>query len=121
MRGRVAGQYFPRLVERSGRARGYLGWRRGLVLVLLASCGTLPLLAHASPPDPTWLPGIYDNADYDDVIGLLTDTAAVCELPAATADPSWLRFWPGLTGSALVGPDAVLLGFRLRSSSTTGR
>ncbi len=88
------------------------------MLVLLASCGTLPLLAHASPPDPTWLPGIYDNADYDDVIGLLTDTAAVCELPAATADPSCLGFGSVLSGSASVVPDAVLLGFRLRSPPT---
>ena len=85
------------------------------MLVLLASCGTLPLLAHASPPDPIWLPGIYDNADYDDVIGLLTDTAAVCELPPVTADPSCLGFGPVLSGSASVVPDAFLLGFRLRS------
>jgi len=29
-------------------------------------------LAHASPPDPTWLAGVYDQADFDDVVGLLT-------------------------------------------------
>ena len=28
-------------------------------------------LAHASPPDPTWIAGIYDDADHDDVILLL--------------------------------------------------
>jgi hypothetical protein len=88
------------------------------VLVLLASCGTLPLLAHASPPDPIWLPGIYDNADYDDVIGLLTDTAAICELPPVTADPSRLGFGPILCGSTSVVPDAFLLGLRLRSPPT---
>ena len=74
MRERVAGKYFPHLVERNHRARGHLRWRRCLVPVLLACCGILPLLAHASPPDPIWLPGIYDDADYDDGIGLLTDT-----------------------------------------------
>jgi hypothetical protein len=118
MRERVAGQYFARLVERDDRARGHLWWRRCLVLVLLACSGTLPLLAHASPPDPIWLPGIYDNADYDDVIGLLTDTAAVRELPLVAADPACLDFWPVLGGSASVVPDACLLGFRLRSPPT---
>jgi hypothetical protein len=32
-------------------------------------------LAAASPPDPTWIPGFYDDDDFDDVvvdIGLLT-------------------------------------------------
>jgi hypothetical protein len=33
------------------------------VLVVSVVC-----LAHASPPDPTWIPGIYDAADFDDVI-----------------------------------------------------
>ena len=118
MRERIAGQYFARLVERDDRARGHLWWRRCLVLVLLACCGTLPLLAHASPPDPIWLPGIYDGADYDDVIGLLTDTAAVRELPLVAADPACLDFWPVLGGPASVVPDAFLLGFRLRSPPT---
>ena len=118
MREGVAGQYFARLVERDHRARGHLRWRRCLVLVLLVCCGTLPLLAHASPPDPIWLPGIYDNADYDDVIGLLTDTAAVRELPLVAADPACLDCWLVLGGSASVVPDAFLLGFRLRSPPT---
>src|ERR1700675_2184319 len=41
-----------------------------LITVLIA----LTPLAYASPPDQTWLPGIYDNADYDDVILALTAT-----------------------------------------------
>src|SRR2546427_5446018 len=24
--------------------------------------------AYASPPDQTWIPGLYDNADFDDVV-----------------------------------------------------
>ena len=118
MREGVAGQYFARLVERNHRARGHLRWRRCLVPVLLACCGILPLLAHASPSDPIWLPGIYDDADYDDVIGLLTDTAAVRELPLVAADPACLDFWPVLGGSVSVVRDAFLLGFRLRSPPT---
>lgn len=38
-----------------------------LGLVLL----TLVAFAHANPPDQTWQPGIYDDADFDDVIALI--------------------------------------------------
>ncbi len=37
----------------------------GLLLILIA----LVPLAHASPPDPVWIAGIYDGADFDEVIG----------------------------------------------------
>ena len=42
----------------------------GLVTAILA----LAPAAHASPPDQSWLPGLYDNADFDDVILLITST-----------------------------------------------
>jgi hypothetical protein len=32
---------------------------------------TLVAFAHASPPDETWRPGLYDEADFDDVIDLI--------------------------------------------------
>jgi hypothetical protein len=32
---------------------------------------TLVAFAHASPPDETWRPGVYDEADFDDVIDLI--------------------------------------------------
>ena len=118
MRERVATQYFGLLVERVDRARGHLWWKRYLVLVLLAYCGTLPIAAYASPPDPIWLPGIYDDADYDDVIGLLTDTTAIRELPLIATGPAPIDFWPVLGGVASVVPDAFLLGFRPRSPPT---
>ena len=118
MRESVAGEYLTRLVEQDDRARGHRRSRRCLVLILLVCCGTLPLLAHASPPDPTWFPGIYDNADYDDVIGLLTDAAAVRELQLIATGPACLGFWPVFGGAASVTLDAFLLGFRLRSPPT---
>jgi len=48
-------------------------WRRrcyvsGLLFVLLA----VAPLANASPPDPLWIAGIYDAADFDDVIVAIT-------------------------------------------------
>ena len=52
--------------------------RRLLVVVALALllpvCGLVPL-ANASPPDPSWIRGLYDGADYDDVVILIASVA----------------------------------------------
>ena len=42
--------------------------RDTLTLLVLAVGLALPVLAHASPPDPSWIPGVYDDADFDDVV-----------------------------------------------------
>jgi hypothetical protein len=55
-----------------------------LVLVL----GTVPPLAHASSPDPSWISGIYDGADYDDIVVLVTfATGTVAPLRVADLEP----------------------------------
>jgi hypothetical protein len=36
-------------------------------------------LAYASPPDPSWIPGIYDDYDYDDVAAMGTDATAISD------------------------------------------
>jgi hypothetical protein len=38
----------------------------------LVAASILPALAYASPPDPAWIQGLYDDADYDDVVALAT-------------------------------------------------
>lgn len=38
------------------------------VLLLLGGLFCVVPLAYASPPDPLWMPGIYDDADLDDVV-----------------------------------------------------
>ena len=46
--------------------------------IALLAAGILAVLgsfADASPTDPGWLAGIYDNADYDEVVELLADGA----------------------------------------------
>ena len=43
-------------------------WGRVCVLGTLCTLVVLVPLAHASPPDPVWLAGIYDAGDSDDVI-----------------------------------------------------
>ncbi len=48
--------------------------RRVLVPLILLVVAALPALAYASPPDPSWIPGLYDDADYDDVVGLVTSS-----------------------------------------------
>ena len=79
-------------------------WTRLWSLVLVAALVLLVPLAHASPPDPLWIAGIYDALDSDDAI--LTATAlegsvddgrctvihvpvlVAIELAAAPADPT---------------------------------
>ena len=59
--------------------------RASIVIPLLGALLVLAPLAHASPPDPTWIPGFYDDADYDDVV--LAITGAVAALEFAVMDP----------------------------------
>lgn len=63
--------------------------RSWLVLLLVLSFAGLRALAAASPPDPLWLPGVYDDADYDDVVlavfsldGSRDDAPATLQPPA---------------------------------------
>jgi hypothetical protein len=53
---------------------------RVLALVILAGLISVTPLAYGSPPDPTWIEGIYNDADGDDVIVSLTGAAWVVEL-----------------------------------------
>ena len=58
-----------------------------MVVPLVVALASLALLAYASPPDPTYIGGVWDDADYDDVVVLavsstsITDTHAACILP----------------------------------------
>ena len=40
-------------------------------------------MAYASPPDPSWIRGVYDGDDFDDIIVLVTSGAGI-------VDPAWL-------------------------------
>jgi len=41
---------------------------RALVFLLLVCLVSLTPLAYASPPDPTWMDGFFDDLDFDDVV-----------------------------------------------------
>jgi len=56
-------------------------------LLLLAALAIHPVLAHASPPDPSWIPGVYDGADFDDVV-LLVASGYPAAAPAAIEAPA---------------------------------
>ena len=62
--------------------------RASLAGLLLGALLALPPLAHASPTDPTWIPGFYDDNDYDYVI--LFITGAVTAVDSHIADASGL-------------------------------
>jgi hypothetical protein len=57
------------------------------MLLWIALVG-LPALAYASPADPSWISGFYDDADYDDVVALVTSgTGNVTPLLVADLRP----------------------------------
>jgi hypothetical protein len=65
-----------------------MAWRRTLMVVpLVVALVSLALLAYASPPDPTYVAGVWDDGDYDDVVLLaasstsVTDAHTPCILP----------------------------------------
>jgi hypothetical protein len=63
--------------------------RHGPILLVIALCIVLNPLAAASPPDPTWIPGLYDAADFDDVVirlGLLASLCDACAMPSLALD-----------------------------------
>ena len=73
-------------------ARAVLLPRTAAIVALIL----LPAIAFASPPDPSWIAGIYDGADGDDVVSLVYDTAA-----AHAADGSHIATRPCLKELAL--------------------
>jgi hypothetical protein len=52
----------------------------GLILILVASLLALTPMAYASPPDPSWISGFYDDADFDDVVDYLTSASGLVDI-----------------------------------------
>ena len=95
---RTPGQSTDARVGREDGRCGPLHLVRGrlpVALILLSSLVAPASLAYATPPDPVWLPGTYDAADHDDVVGILTGTAMAegCAFPA-TVRPLPIALWP---------------------------
>lgn len=88
------------------RTAGPVMFRIGLIAVVVIAQATLSALAFASPPDPSWIPGVYDNADYDDVIALVMSATG----NVAPAVQAALRSGPRIRYLLDVGEPAVLVG-----------
>src|SRR5262249_18178997 len=72
-------------------------WRAILTLLPNAlALILLPAMAFASPPDPSWIAGIYDGADGDDIARFVSEASA-----AKTAAPSHIGPLPCLTEISL--------------------
>jgi hypothetical protein len=55
--------------------------RAPLLAGLLTVAAMLPALAHATPPDSTWIAGVYDDGDFDDIVVRITSGTG--DVPAA--------------------------------------
>ena len=53
--------------------------RRSVLLLVVGAMLSLGVLAYASPPDPDWISGLWDNGDYDDIILLLTSGVGITD------------------------------------------
>ena len=58
----------------------------GAILAILA-VGLTPI-AHADPPNPTWLGGYWDDDDFDNVLAFITSASAIAASPVADRRPS---------------------------------
>ena len=71
-----------------------------LALLLAGIVGILTPIAQACPPVPSWIRGMYDDDDFDDVVALITSGAGlVSEIPRIELRPVLI----GIT--AILPPD----------------
>ena len=76
-----------------------MGYRQPLVVLLVGALLALAPLAQSSPPDPTWIGGLYDNADYDDIVLTVTSGVAAVEwLSPSAGDPLVVSVAPRAPG-----------------------
>jgi len=65
--------------------------QRLLGVLLIGAMLALTPAAHASPPDQSWIAGLYDNADYDDVVLAVAASIASLDL-RPLPDPQCVAF-----------------------------
>src|SRR5215469_5444984 len=77
----------------------------GVSAMLLVLLMVAPItLAHASPPDQTWLAGVYDQADFDDVVCLLTSALEATDSTVAPEASPCLALAPKLCPATVAWP-----------------
>jgi hypothetical protein len=86
--------------------------KRALVLLLLVCLVTLTPLAFASPPDPTWMDGFFDDLDFDDVVVSLSWAAWAVEVDLlASLTPAPVSVYLVQSGEQPVRSTKVLSAF----------
>ena len=87
-------------------------------LIAVAVVGTLvcgQLLAYADPPDPTWIAGFWDDADFDGVIIRITSTSSVTETGLLSAlAPHWMPIGTLAVAGDLPDPNPTVAPHRPR-------
>ena len=73
--------------------------RTGGLFLLAIAVVAVPLMAVASPQDPTWVAGIYDASDCDDVATLASEPSAAGNELVYELSP------PAASSENLIGPD----------------
>jgi|SRR5262245_6739300 len=87
-----------------------------VVLLLVLAVALLAALGHASPPDPIWLGGVWDGADYDDVVLIATSADALDDgARLETESPKWIVLGDVDTGRPLDRPSAEVVIIRGRA------
>jgi len=84
-------------------------------LPIVAALILLPAIAFANPPDPSWIAGIYDGADSDDIVTRVYETVAI-----NTAASTHIAPLPGVSdislesivGQAICAPLALNVALR---------
>ena len=77
------------------------------MLSVLVGLLTLLPLVYISPPDPIWIAGIYDAADFDEAVWTLIGAHSVCP-PARFAEIAALLLVDVLTGVGVSSGVAVV-------------
>lgn len=62
-----------------------MSWRRWTTALLVVALLALGPIAHASPLDPTWIAGFWDDSDHDNVVILVTSMASAADTHLALA------------------------------------
>ena len=63
-------------------------WRRAVLVALAVVSFLAPVGGAAMVPDPTWIPGLYDGGDADEILLLIWDgTPAVVTAPPVLCAP----------------------------------
>ena len=79
-------------------------------LLLVVALFALTPLAQASLPDQTWIGGFYDDADYDDVVLIVTSSVGVANVAPCTSlkPPLVMAQAPCLVETDVPGSDLPL-------------